>query len=81
MKKAFDIPLNEWYSQYIETNQPIKIEEDKRMSRVYYTEETYRGYEVSRWIGQDGYFVESEGDEIQFETIDDAEIFIDSLYQ
>lgn len=44
------------------------------MSKVYYTEETYRGYEVSRWIGQDGYFVESEGDEIkeQLKAFDEA---------
>lgn len=50
-------------------------------SNIYLLVETYRMYEICHWQGQEGYFVESDGDEIQFETVQDAEIFIDSLYQ
>lgn len=46
---------------------------------IYHVEETYRGYDICHWIGQSYVYVEYCGDEIQFESVDDAELFIDTI--
>ena len=64
----------------------IKQSKPKRRAQVmgnniYHVEETYRGYDICHWIGQSYVYVEYCGDEIQFESVQDAELFIDTIVE
>lgn len=50
-------------------------------NNIYHVEETYRGYDICHWIGQSYVYVEYCGDEIQFENVQDAELFIDTIVE